>query len=222
MDDVLLKSITKECKRCHAVKPLGEFHRNNSIKDPTKHKRESTCKLCRSEMAKERLRRDPIAREVHLAKRREWDRKHRQDEKRWEARRRAEYIETHGIPTCGCGCGEPVSFKNGKPYRFRVGHGRRTEESHRKYVESFTSDNIDREAFRKAIKKIKVERHLTWQEMADICGLSYSNLNSIIFKKRDATMKRKTAEQILKRLAGISTPPTEHEKRMMQEHLANR
>jgi len=51
-----LSSSTKECKRCRAVKDIGEFHRDKSSRDG----RVPYCKLCRSKIRAARRRRGPL------------------------------------------------------------------------------------------------------------------------------------------------------------------
>lgn len=41
---------TKECKTCHAIKPINEFHKHPQYADG----HDSTCGACRSEQRKKR------------------------------------------------------------------------------------------------------------------------------------------------------------------------
>lgn len=133
-------------------------------------------------------------------------------------------------PACGCGCGEPVSL-----YRWSGGVGTpaayvnrahaswaRTKEDYERQGAGVSAarrrihqerGDIPIEDFRAAVRRIKGQRQLTWVKLAEAGGVSPSQLNMWMFGKGRDWVTREATTLFLRRLAGLGTPATKHERR---------
>lgn len=209
MDTTLLN-----CSKCGKDKPPSAFYNSKTSKTG----KEGRCKQCLAERRKWLRENDPDYHDLErAAKRRYWEKKGRALDVEWEKRKRLEYIAEHGEPICQCGCGETgLSFTHGVPRKYKQGHINRVPEVLERRAKTFAKTHIPIEDFRKAWKKIREQRGYTNAQMAEISGMTFSQMNEIMYGKRKQFITKKLAERVLRRLAGMATEPTSMEKRLLE------
>lgn len=131
------------------------------------------------------------------------------------------YLAEHGTaPCCRCGCGELVNFDHdGRPRKYRPGHNFDIVA----YRRELTAAGVPLADFQAAVKKIKLQKGWTWDEVAHRGGISAGHIRRLMFGKGQASVSRPWATDFLRRLAGLSAPPSTYMlKRMEQEKRAER
>lgn len=139
---------------------------------------------------------------------------HRTAHAEYLERKIAAYLAEHGVPTCECGCGEPVKFRqdNGKPNRYIMGHHKHNNTA---AVAAALGETIAVEDFRKALRKIKAQKGWTWEEMATAGGISKAHMHSILWHSRRQRVRVPWARDFLRRVAGLPAPITMHQERVL-------
>lgn len=117
--------------------------------------------------------------------------------------KRNQMIEEGTLPLCACGCGQYVNLVRGyEPSRFILGH-----------YSSRWDDVIDIVKFRQVVKKLKDDYGLSLTELAAKGGISRNHLTSIMYDKRKKSVSREFATDFFRRLSGVPTAPSTHQKR---------
>jgi len=106
---------------------------------------------------------------------------------------------------CKC-CG--MKFKARGKLKYAPGHAPSRSEIARKSLSNTAKQHIPIEEFRPALLKIKNESGLSWRELADRAGRSFGAFTDLVYGPNKYWVSHEVAEDIFKRLSGISMPPT--------------
>lgn len=233
-------SATKACSTCGVVKELT-WENFQPDKRPSTPDFKAQCRKCMNKAKalyfqenKEKIR----AQRRRQGQDPEIKRSRKYGKMRWFEDRVQEYLYENRLPPgCECGCGEPVTFNRstGKPNRFanrahvlwsRGARERASERQsvmatdfHIRFREKDGSVPIDK--FREALRKVKAERDWRWKDVAQCLGISENGVRALMSDKRLKSVRYKTAQRHLRRLAGLPTERTPYEEReRMQDVLA--
>jgi hypothetical protein len=135
-------------------------------------------------------------------------------------RRRSEYVAAHGRPVCECGCGEKVNFNSAdKPYRFLRGHNPRDRTKAARVTPGSVpvEECIPIEDFRAALRKQKERDGCTWEVMAERTGIGLNHMKALMYAKDRRHVSKDWATIVLRRLAGMSAPPSTWQQRDRRE-----
>ena len=141
-------------------------------------------------------------------------------------RKIARYIEEHGVPTCSCGCGEPVKFEysTGLPRRTLKGHKdtEKIRKAHKTFQERHADNYVPIEKFRSVMLRLKEEKNLTVKDISRITGFPESRVNQILYAKKygkTVGIQKSTVEFMLRRLAGLPTVATVRERNFRSQPI---
>ena len=119
-----------------------------------------------------------------------------------------EYLARRPAPLCACGCGENVRFNyESYPSTYLRGHNA-IETKRRQMAEK--GGTITADEFRQALRKVKANKGWTWDELARQGGVSPGRIRSLMFGQQKL-VTRDWATDFLRRLAGLSAPPTPYQ-----------
>lgn len=139
---------------------------------------------------------------------------HRERHEAYRQRNIAKYLSEHGgLPSCECGCGNPVRFNaNGKPCRFIIHH----QPKHGLELgrQRAGKELIPLDDFRRAMFKLKAHTNETWKQIAERGGISHTHLNSLMYgNSGKRNVGKEWTTHFMRRLAGLPAPASRFQKR---------
>lgn len=147
----------------------------------------------------------------------------------WLQKREDAYVAEHGaMPSCACGCGEPVKMNScGKPQKYAgINHQSRVHDmaelSRSGRAAKHRSDgDIPLEKFREVVERVKKDRGLTWAQLSEMAGVHPSTLRSRMYDHRKKYVTRGWATAFFNRCSGITTGsvPTPAKAKRMEEEI---
>lgn len=136
---------------------------------------------------------------------------------KWAEKRRLDYVARHGsMPLCACGCGREVAIctSSGKPNKL---YERSCQQRARSMAASgklkwiiaeAEGDLIPIDRFREIVRRVKVEKGMTWAELAEAGGVGSNTLRSCMSSRSKKWVRRDWATDFFTRLAGGAVAPS--------------